>query len=732
MARYLASSALPPSATLFSAMAAATLVAPAHADGAASGRHIVLDPVTVSATPVEAYKTESSGSSKYAVPLLDVPQTVTVVPRELIEEQNALSLRQVLSNVAGITFNAGEGGGGSGDSFNIRGFAANTNLQVDGLRDSAQTSRSDMFNLESVEVIKGPNSVFGGAGTTGGSVNMISKEARAGSFTELSTGLGTDRYRRMTLDANHELPGSDGFGAFRLNLMGHRSDVAGRDEIYKHRWGVAPSLSLGLTGPTRVTLSYFHQHDHNLPDYGLPALKGQKAPGVSQHAYFGWRNLDREEIDSDAVTLKVTHAFNDRANLQNLSRYSRVARDTVISASHVNTKGLPPGRYRPAGPQGYGRDSATDMWANQTNLTSRFDTGGLGHTLVSGFEFSRETYDRTTYSYNINRYFPAAGYELSNPPGYWTGPTSKASLGRHQTSMEVKALYLFDTIALARQVDLSLGLRYDWIDASLRSESSAGAVTRVKGNERALSSRAGIIFKPTDNGRIYASYGSSFNPSAEHLVTTGSQFTAATSDLDPEKNRAFELGTKWDVLDNRLGLAAALFQVEKTNARERMADGSYAMAGRQRTRGLELSATGAITPQWSVFANYTYVQSKTLRSIASPAREGNPLGNTPRTSFNLWTTYKPVESWTVGYGARFVGTRNVTAEANGKLSKYLVQSAMVAYDVDKHLKLQLNVDNLMDKAYVERVRQVLGQESRSSAIEYGDGRSAMLSATYKF
>ena len=126
------------------------------------------------------------------------------------------------------------------------------------------------------------------------------------------------------------------------------------------------------------------------------------------------------------------------------------------------------------------------------------------------------------------------------------------------------------------------------------------------------------------------------------------------------------------------------------------------------------------------------MQSKTLRSIASPAREGNPLGNTPRTSFNLWTTYKPVESWTVGYGARFVGTRNVTAEANGKLSKYLVQSAMVAYDVDKHLKLQLNVDNLMDKAYVERVRQVLGQESRSSAIEYGDGRSAMLSATYKF
>lgn len=192
-------------------------------------------------------RVERSASAKYAVPLLDTPQTVTVVPQKVIQEQNALSLRQVLSNVSGITFNAGEGGGGSGDSINIRGFSANANMQVDGLRDSAQTSRSDLFNLEAVEVIKGPNSVFGGAGTSGGSINMVSKQPKAEAFTHLGAGLGTDRYRRLTLDTNQPLEGLGESTAFRLNLMAHHNDVAGREQIDKQRWGIAPSLTFGLT-----------------------------------------------------------------------------------------------------------------------------------------------------------------------------------------------------------------------------------------------------------------------------------------------------------------------------------------------------------------------------------------------------------------------------------------------------------------------------------------------------
>ena len=182
----------------------------------------------------------------------------------------------MLSNVSGITFNAGEGGGGSGDSINIRGFSANSNIQVDGLRDSAQTTRSDTFNIEQVEVIKGPNSVFGGAGTTGGSINVISKTPKDQAFTRLGGSIGTDSYYRMTLDSNQPLEGVGHDSALRINLMGHQNNVAGRDEIDRERYGIAPSLRLGLSEDTRLTLSVFHQKDDNLPDYGVPALDGKK------------------------------------------------------------------------------------------------------------------------------------------------------------------------------------------------------------------------------------------------------------------------------------------------------------------------------------------------------------------------------------------------------------------------------------------------------------------------
>ena len=241
-----------------------------------------LGSVNVDGKAEKSYKVEESASAKYTAPLLDTPQTITVVPKEVIQEQQALSLRQVLSNVSGITFNAGEGGGGSGDSINIRGFSANSNIQVDGLRDSAQTSRTDTFNIEQVEVIKGPNSVFGGAGTTGGSINIISKQPMDRAFTRIGGGLGNDNYHRLTLDTNQPLEGLGTDSALRLNLMAHENDVPGRDQIDRERWGIAPSLRLGFNESTRLTLSAFHQTDDNLPDYGVPALDGKKLAGVSR------------------------------------------------------------------------------------------------------------------------------------------------------------------------------------------------------------------------------------------------------------------------------------------------------------------------------------------------------------------------------------------------------------------------------------------------------------------
>ncbi|SDS81272.1 TonB-dependent receptor [Pseudomonas oryzae] len=712
-------------------LAVASLAIPALAEEQGA---LQLDSVSVQGEQGSGYKTESVSSPKYTAPLLDTPQTISVVPQQVIEEQQALSLRQVLSNVSGITFNAGEGGGGSGDSINIRGFSANANMQIDGLRDSAQTNRTDTFNIEAVEVIKGPNSVFGGSGTTGGSINQVSKQPRQRDFTRLGASLGTDNYKRLTLDTNQTLDGVGTDSAFRLNLMAHENDVPGRDEIDRQRWGIAPSLALGLSDATRLTLSYFHQTDDNLPDYGVPARDGKKLAGVDREAYFGWKNLDKDEVESDAFSVKLEHEFSDSLSLQNLTRYSRIDRDTVVSASHVNVSGVSAGNYKPAGPQAYGRDVTTDMWINQTNLTAYFDTFGLGHTLVTGAEISREDYERITYNHGLGTaLYPADGYDLSNPPGYWSGPVDKTRTADTATTLDTKALYVFDTIALDPKWDLSLGLRYDWLDGEYRNTAlPAGTVTDLDTSDEQLSGRAGLVYKPADNGRIYVAYGTSFNPSAEFLATSGVGVSATTADLSPEKNETWELGTKWELLGGRLQLDGALFRVEKTDAREELADGSYVLAGEQRVQGVELGVTGKISEQWNVYANYTFLDSETLKSLSDPSREGQALGNTPPRSLNLWTTYELPAGWTLGYGARYVSERNVTSTDTAKLDDYWLHNAMVGYRVSRNLDLQLNVNNLFDEDYVERVRQNPGTDARSSAIEYGDARAAILSANYSF
>ncbi|AIC20035.1 TonB-dependent receptor [Pseudomonas chlororaphis] len=696
-----------------------------------------LDNIKVEAEEGKGYKTERSSSAKYVAPLLDTPQTITVVPPKLIQEQQALSLRQVLSNVSGITFNAGEGGGGSGDSINIRGFSANSNLQIDGLRDSAQTNRSDTFNIEQVEVIKGPNSVFGGAGTTGGSINLVSKQPKDQAFTRLGGSLGTDNYYRLTLDSNQPLEGVGQDSAVRINLMGHQNDVPGRDKIDRERWGIAPSLRLGFSDATRLTLSAFHQTDDNLPDYGVPALDGKKLVGVKRDAYFGWKNLDKEQIEQNAFTADFEHDFSDHLRLQNLTRYSRTARDTIVSASHVNTSGVPAGRYRPAGPQAYGRDATTEMWINQSNLIGDFEFAGMRHDLVAGVELSRETLDLKTYNHGLgSALYPRDGYALGSPPGRWNGPVNKATSGYTETTLKGQAYYLFDTIALSERWDLNLGLRYDKIkgDVDKYSGSHVKGESLVSDTNKA-SARTGLVFKPTENGRIYAAWGNSFNPSAENLASTGGGLSKGNQDLAPEKNETWELGTKWELLDKRLELDGALFRVEKSNARETMADGSTQLAGKQRVQGVEIGVTGHVTEQWDVFANYTFLDSETLKAANTAsgiARKGQALGNTPPRSLNLWTTYELPAGWTLGYGTRYVSERNVTSSTRAKLDAYWVHNAMLGYKVNHNLDLQLNVNNLFDKDYVERVRQQNGSTARSSAIEYGDARAAIMSATYSF
>lgn len=698
---------------------------------------IELEETDVTGRAAISPRSERSASIKQVAPLLDTPQTITVVPAPVLDQQQALGLRQVLSNVSGITFNAGEGGGGSGDSINIRGFSASSNIQVDGLRDSAQTTRSDTFNTEQVEVIKGPSSVFGGAGTTGGIINLISKQPEQQAFTRLGGSLGSASYQRLTLDSNQPLDDVGQGSAVRINLMAHSNEVPGRPGIDQKRRGIAPALQLGLGDATWLTLSAMHQLDDNLPDYGVPALDGKRLAGVERKHYFGWKNLDKEHIEQNQLTFKLEHDFNERLRLQQLARYGQLRRDTVVSASHVNTEGLPPGRYRPAGPQGYGRDATTQMWISQTSLLGHDPLLGMGHDWVIGVELSRETLDLKTYDHGLGTArYPGNGYDLGNPPGYWHGPVEKAVTGYNETALDNQAIYLFDTVALSERWDLHFGLRHDRFTGSAKGYSPAyertSAFTAV---DTPVSSRAGLVYKPTEDGRVYLAWGNSYNPSAESLVGNGRGLTAATEGLDPERNQTWELGSKWALLDQQLELDAALFHIVKSNARETMSDGSTQLSGKQRVQGLELGLTGHLSERWTVFANYTFLDSETLKTAAGSknfASKGHALANTPPRSMNLWTAYQLTPAWTFGYGARYISERNVTSSTTAKLDAYWLHNAMIGYQVNRQLELQLNVNNLFDKAYVERVRQQNGNAARSSAIEYGASRAAILTGNYQF
>lgn len=306
----------------------------------------------------DSYNPERAYSPKYPEPLLDTPQSISIISRQVMDDQSATSLRDVVRNVPGVTIQAGEGGARPGDNFIIRGFSARTDLYVDGVRDVNGFYR-DPYNIEQVEITKGPASVYDGRGSTGGSINIATKMPTTQAFYSGTAGIGTDQYYRGTIDINQPIRfgwGSHGptgktevtpeppevpTTAFRINGMWHTNDVAGRNDVNFTRWGVAPSLAFGLGTPTQLTLSYEHLQQNNMPDFGVPwvtatntALKGyrnQPAP-VDFNNYYGLNQRDHEKLRTDEAIAILRHEFNEDAAARYTFHYGRNSRDSIISA----------------------------------------------------------------------------------------------------------------------------------------------------------------------------------------------------------------------------------------------------------------------------------------------------------------------------------------------------------------------------------------------------------------
>ena len=778
----------------FAGMAGATLSfatalgAPAvWAQATPTDNAAALPAVRVEAAP--DFKADESASSKFTAPLLDTPKSVTVIPQEVMRQINATTLTETLRATPGITFGAGEGGNPVGDRPFLRGYDSQSSTYVDGLRDIAPSTR-EVFNLESVEVIKGPDSTTGGRGGAGGSVQLYSKTPKKENFFNGSVGLGTDSYKRATLDLNR-LVGET--VAVRLNAMAFDADIPGRSGPDNKRWGIAPSISFGLGTPTRVTLSYFHMQSDDMPDGGVPyflpasypssgVVKLRPTYGGNRENWYGAYSRDYRKDKSDALTLQVEHDFSPQAKLKNVTRLTKSRQDYVWT--------------QPDDSQGNARNGLVwrrvnsslrdiDTLANVTELSGKAETGSIKHSYAVGLELSREKaandgYTQLNAAYSAqNKCAGGAGlgssfvctslfYPTPNDP--WLG-TFVANNNPTRYKTTTASLYAFDTVELSPQWLINAGLRLDRYKTeqtnAYPTSTAAGGMSlpritslvrpQFSQKDTLLNYQLGVVYKPAPNGSIYASVGTSSTPGGSTLgqgsetqglsATVGGVANTAL-DLKPEKNRSIELGTKWELLDKRLSLTGALFQIETTNARiTNPTDGSVTMAGDKRVRGLELGVSGNVTRELQIFGGYTLLNSEgknlglvNVGSAAAPrymvnAATGQPFPNTPKHSASIWASYKPTQAWTVGLGAFYqsevYGGYGYASGTNGmtlikrSVPGYTRVDAMVAYAINKNVNLQLNVQNLTDKTYYNTAYS-------THYANMAPGRQATLTANFAF
>ena len=682
-------------------------------------------------------------SPKFTETLRDTPQTVVVIPQHVYQEQNATTLRDVLRNTPGITMSIGEGGSGgtsSGDNVLIRGFSARNDIYVDGARDVGLISR-DAFNTEWVEVAKGPSSVTTGRGSTGGSINLVSKSANLADAATVRLGGGSADYKRSTFDVNRKLANRT---AFRLNGMWQDTGYAGRDVAKYQSWGLAPSLAMGLGTPTELRVNYSHYQENNIPDWGIPTLlpdtaiaKGITVNDLNFSNFYGIASRDYENTKSDIATVTVDHKFNRSLSLRNLTRYGKNYRDAVLTpprpATSVAGQGPEDPGYNALVPQIRRTDTKYQhrndrVAANMTDLSASFKTGTIAHTADVGVEIVRDYQPTYAFTDNFANGRPPVD-DLFNPTPFIAYTPSLVKTGATSDAHgDSRAAYAFDTVKLNKQWQVDLGVRYDHVAVDYNTVSAptaaapSGVVANFSRTDDAVTGRSGIVYKPVERGTIYAAYSTSFIPSVDGTLGLTLAATGVNSQaLAPERTHNIEVGTKWDLQAN-LQFTAAVFDTEKTNAKTTDLTGATVLAGDQDVKGVEFGLAGNVTPRWGAFAGLALMNGE-VKASGIVSEVGAQLPYVPKASLNLWTTYRLPMGVTVGGGANYnsgnyfnqTGTFNFVAGGTTPQTKYVQNAAVVQsltkywlfnavamYQLNKHVLLQVNGTNLGNEKYADR------------------------------
>ena len=733
-----------------------------------------LPDVTVDGSTVSPYKADAVQSPKFTQPLRETPQTIQIITSEVFTQQGATTLTEALRNSPGVgTFYAGENGNTTtGDAIYMRGFDTSNSIFVDGIRDLGSISR-DVFNIEQIEVIKGPAGTDYGRTAPTGSVNLATKQAHLGNAVSGLVSVGSDGQRRAQADLNQTL-GSVPGAALRLNTLWQDSDLPHRDHVNNSRVGIAPSLGLGLDGATRAYVNLLYVRQDNVPDgfvptIGLPGWTPQ--PGlealagnpVDPHNFYGTRH-DHDDSVARMATARIEHDLSDTLRLTNTTRWGQTEQDYLLTAfmstGGVDDNGEPSGNIGWTDPDDLStytlnrslptiKDQVNEILTNQLNLRADLGSGAIRHTLSTGLEVIRE--EQTAYGNTATGTVPPASLYAPD----WDAPgtlsisrNGGAGVGRTDTV----AVYVFDTVRFGERFIVTGGLRADRYQTEYRNTTPCGGTGRgavdcgdlpqgtlvetinAEDDDTLFNWKLGALYKPVETASVYINYAISQQPPG------GSNFQFSTStnsldrpNLDPQKAATYELGTKWDVLDEMLSLNLALFRTEVTNeinADDTDENGVPRQTGEKRVEGIEILAVGNLTRNWSVSAGYSHLSTSVEAGRTVTADGSENLTYTPDASLTGWTAYRFPFGLLVGGGVRHTdGLRRGTDGAVGTptyTESYTVVDAVVAYAFSPQLALRVNGYNLADEDYVASINK--------SGYRYmpGASRTFLFSADFRF
>ena len=699
---------------------ATMMVSPAvaSADDAGNGqeasagdrREIVVTGVREAET---GYKVSNSSSGmRTDTPLVDTPQSVSVITAKQIEEQAANSIGDAVRYTPGIYSAQGEG---NRETLVIRGMTTTGDFFVDGIRDDVQTYR-DLYNIQRLEVFRGPNAMAFGRGGTGGLINRVTKVADWTPVREVRLEAGMYDHYRGQIDLGGAVN-----DAVALRLTGvYQNSGSYRDGVEYERWGINPTVSFRIGANTVIQAGYEHFQDDRIADRGVTSrLRPAGFTGAVEFVdtprsrFFGDPENSPTWTNTDAANLYITHDFGGGVTLRNRTRYAdydkfyqNVFPGALNAAPSTNPAGLPAGTYA-AGTivqiSAYNQATKRENFVNQTDLNAEFSTGGIGHTLLVGAEFGRQNTDNI----RLEGFFPVSGNAsgvsaifapLSNPrisrnDIRWAPNATSAS---NTSSLDIAAGYIQDQIELSPAFQVVLGLRFENLVTNVTNRRT-GAKFRTVDN--LWSPRAGLIYKPVENASIYASFSRSYLPRG------GDQLAGLTIDnqsLDPERYQNYELGVKWDI-NPSFSIGAAIYQLDRDNVIVLINPNDPAagteLGGGQRSRGFELQAMGNITPQLSVVGSYTYQEAEFTRAISATVKDGAWIPNAPRHSASLWTRYDVTPQLGLALGGVYQGRRFAAQDNLVAMPGYFRADAAAYYRINESIDLQVNVENLTNETY---------------------------------